>query len=477
VAYAATGTITAPAPAGNGTTDLEFSLTCPTAPASQGANGWVFTLPPSAAVAGNVVGLVGHDAQGLHDLSAYVYKSDCTYSRVESGAGADLYVTLQAGDTYLSVFTANGANVTVDLVTPATPPSGSGPNDPLFNQNGAGDLFLAGQWNMRKVHAPEAWAEATGSGIKVAVLDTGLDLGHPDFNCPGKVTVVPGADPDNDSSTSPEDDEGHGTHVAGIIGACANNGIGVVGAAPGSTLMPIQVLSATADATTLETAIDTAVAQGAHVINMSLSFNVAVPVAGNSVPGSGSALGFIGSLPGIRRAIEDAVAAGVVVVAAAGNESTPLCGYPALEWNVVCVGASDPRDLNSWYGNFPVKDDDSDLTGPAVLAPGGTGALVLCDYSASEILSTYDRDADAAEGDCDTLPGYAAIQGTSMAAPLVSGIAALVYEDLGGTRSPANAAKVVEALTESAVDLYTPGYDPMSGSGRVDALAAVNYWP
>ena len=484
LAYSATGTIKAPAPIGNHSTDLEFSLrTCPNMPLTQGVNGWVFALPAPAS-AGDTVSVHGADSTGLYDLAAYVYKSNCDYDRVET-AGKNLSLTLAANDQFISVFTTNGADVTVTLNSPAITlgGGGTGPNDPLFAQDGEGDMFFAGQWGLRKIQAPQAWAQyingstttkATGSGIKVAVLDTGLDLDHPDFQCSGKVNVRPNADLDPDSSSSPDDDNGHGTHTAGIIGACTNNNVGVAGVAPGSQLLPYQVLSATATDITLADSIKDATDEGAHVINMSLSFGIA-PGGLVSVPGSGSALGWLGGLPEVRDAIDYAVAAGVVVVASAGNDSFPICSYPALEWNVVCVGSSDPRDVNSWYGSFPVKDDDSDLTGPGLLAPGGTGTL-LCDWSSEEIISTYDEDVDAAEGNCDGLSGYASIQGTSMAAPHVAGVAALVYQDIGSSRSLANANKVVEALTRSAVDLYTPGYDPQSGYGRVDALRAVNYW-
>ncbi len=332
-------------------------------------------------------------------------------------------------------------------------------------------LFFAGQWNMRKVNAPAAWNVATGSGITVADIDSGLDLGHPDFSCTGKVNVVSGSDFVNNDST-PQDDNGHGTHTAGIIGACTNNGVGVVGAAPDATIMPLKVLDAngSGNATWMHDAIHKATDQGAHVINMSIGFGI------QGLPYTGGLVGWVGLLPQIDEAVNYAVSHGVVVVASAGNETSGLCDYPALALHAVCVGASDPLDLNSWYGNFPVKDDDQDLVGPGLLAPGGRG-IPDCGFSSSEILSTYDRTVDAAEGDCDGLAGYASIQGTSMAAPMVSGIAALVYEKLGGTRSTTNAQKVIEALTKSAVDLYTPGYDPMSGYGRVDALAAVNYWP
>jgi len=466
-AYSETGTITKAAPGGLGVTDTEFQLLCPSAPATQGVDGWVFTLP-APATAGQTVTLTGSSAAPF-TLATYVYKDDCTYSRFETVLTP---LVLQAGDRYLSAYAPIGANVTVTLTNPPT--TGSGPNDPLFAQNGENDLLLNGQWNMRKTRVPAAWAEATGAGIKVAVLDTGLDLGHPDFACTGKVQVVAGADPDDDSSTSPEDDNGHGTHTAGIVGACTNNNTGVVGAAPGSTILPIQVLSDTATAETIAEGIRTAADSGAHVINMSLS--VGIGLAGLGVPGSSGALGFFGFFADIDAAIQYAQSKGVVVVASAGNDSFPLCSHPSIAYNVICVGATDPNDVNTFYSNFPVKDDDEDLVGPALMAPGGTGQF-FCDASSFEIISTYDRSSDAAEGDCDTLPGYASIQGTSMAAPLVAGIAALVYEDLGGVRSTTNADKVTEALLASAVDLYTPGYDPMSGEGRVDALGAVSYWP
>jgi serine protease len=363
------------------------------------------------------------------------------------------------------------AAVAVPLVTPPSF-AATNPNDPLFLQNGADDLILAGQWNMRKVNAVDAWAVADGTGITVADLDTGLDLNHPDFSCTGKVNVIANSDPVNGDST-PEDDNGHGTHTAGIIGACANNGVGVVGIAPGSTIMPIKVLDAAGSGTAaiLASSIRLAADQGAHVINMSLGFSI------QGLPYSQLAGQATGAYAAIDSALTYAQNKGVVVVAAAGNESAALCSYPALAVKVVCVGASDPRDLNSWYGNFPVKRDSATTLGAGLLAPGGTGVLVFCDFSASEILSTYARSVDTAEGDCDGLNGYASLQGTSMATPLVAGAAALVYDKLGGTRNSTNAAKVVQALIGSAADLYTPGYDPMSGYGRLDALGAVNYWP
>lgn len=495
--YTASGTIAQPMPiGGEPATDVEFFATsCPGMPLSQGQDAYVFRLPAEYAVAGTTVSLAGTDALGLHDLGAHVYKADCTYDRVVTDATSrELAFTLLAGDTFLVAYTTNGTDVAVDLVasnpnvTTGGDPTGVNtdgtrrtypltPNDPLYEQEGAGDLFFGGQWGMRKVRAAQAWQEtrATGAGIRVAVADSGLDLGHPEFACADKVELVSGADPDADGKTVPQDDvEGHGTHVAGIIGACSNNGTGVIGVAPDATLLPVQVLSPTADMATLATGIRNATDGGAHVINMSLGAGIA-PLGIVQAPGTGSAVSYVGFFAEVDAAIDYAHSKGVVVVAAAGNESTPVCGYPAISRDVICVGASDPRDLNSWYGNFPVKDG-ADVVGPALLAPGGTG-IPDCAWSSSEIISTFSRSVDATNGDCDSLPGYASIQGTSMAAPLVSGAAALVYDRLGGIRSVANAAKVTEALLETAVDLYAPGYDPASGEGRLDVLAAVKYWP
>jgi subtilisin family serine protease len=174
--------------------------------------------------------------------------------------------------------------------------------------------------------------------------------------------------------------------------------------------------------------------------------------------------------PEIDEAIEYATSHGVVVVAAAGNESFPLCSVPAIAEDVVCVGASDTRDLNSWYGNFPTKHDADETFGPGLLAPGGSGTFgqVFCEQSDEEIFSTWLRDGDT----CGEV-GYQAIAGTSMATPHVAGVAALAYQRIGGVRSAENAQTIIEAITSTAVDLYAPGYDPLSGYGRLDALGAV----
>src|SRR5438270_10178930 len=208
--------------------------------------------------------------------------------------------------------------------TAGTPGSGA-VNDPLFPH----------QWGLPLIKAPAAWQHGyRGAGATIAVVDTGVDLSHPDL----QAHLVPGADLDpgnpGDATTpstpkggvcpGPQDENGHGTHVAGIAAAVTNNGIGVAGTAPDASIMPVRVLDASGsgDDQTVIDGIKYAADHGAKVINLSLG-----------------GMAVVGELP--DSAMEDAVnyayARGVVVVAAAGNESIPLCSYPAAATNAVRV--------------------------------------------------------------------------------------------------------------------------------------------
>ncbi len=324
------------------------------------------------------------------------------------------------------------------------------------------DPFFADQWGLAAVAAPGAWQQrqATGRGVTVAVIDSGVDLNHADFTCPGKLTIVPRSDAVAGDGV-PDDEFGHGTHVAGIIAACANNGAGIAGVAPHASILPLRVLDAngsTNNFTSISEAIDLATTSGAHVINLSLNalINGLVPAF---VPGL---------LTELDGALARAVEAGVVVVAAAGNEGYSLCGYPALAARVVCVGAVDKRDVKAVYSNLAYKSG-ADEENPTLVAPGGSLVLV-CDLPEENVLSLWPAQLDS----CDEgRLGYTAISGTSMAAPHVAGVAALVYGRMGGIRTAANGATVRRALLQNADDLGVPGLDPVYGFGRVNAERAI----
>ena len=283
-------------------------------------------------------------------------------------------------------------------------PAGLKPNDPYYGR----------QWYLKRIGVPSAWKHTQGKGIVVAVIDTGVDARHADL----KKNLLKGTDALNNDS-DPTDPQGHGTSVSGIIAAVTNNKIGVAGIAPQAKILPIRACSAvgenTCDVDATTNAILYAVQQGADVINMSL---------GGTLP-----------WPPQEAAILAATAAGSLLVASAGNETTPACGFPAANPAAICVGASDGLDGIAVFSNYGVRLD--------VVAPG-VG------------LWTTERAGL-----------YTSFQGTSAAAPVVSGVAALLMS-MGAPN--VLAAQIMRA---TAKDLGLPGYDLTYGFGRIDAKAAV----
>jgi len=183
--------------------------------------------------------------------------------------------------------------------------------------------------------------------------------------------------------------------------------------------------------------------EGAAVINLSLGFKAGV----------GDVAKVTGELDPVYAAIDYAVGKGAVVVFSSGNDSAPVCAEPAAHPNVICVGSTDKNDVRSWFSN-----GDATLSKYYVMAPGGDG--LTC---ASDILSTYLRGADPLCAD----DGYEANSGTSMAAPHVSGIAALL-----AAKGLTNQA-IIDCLIRTTDDLGAPGHDSVYGYGRVNALKAV----
>lgn len=276
-------------------------------------------------------------------------------------------------------------------------------------------------WGIDRIDAEKIWNITTGDPIKVAIVDTGIDVKHPDLtdNLKGGFSAV-------DYTSNYNDDNGHGTHVAGIT-AAADNNIGVIGVGPKIDLYAVKVLNRRGSGYLSDVieGLNWSIQNNMQVINMSLGTSI--------------------DSPSFHEAIQKVYQAGIVQIVAAGNNGATV-NYPAAYPEVIAVSATDQNDnLASWSSRGP----EVDLSAPGV-----------------SIYSTYKGQT------------YQTLSGTSMAAPHVTGAAALVlttpvgaYDlDADGLWDPI---EVYNKLTATAEDLGLFGRDDLYGFGLVDAEAAV----
>jgi subtilisin family serine protease len=300
------------------------------------------------------------------------------------------------------------------------------PDDPFFPEN---------QPNLLLIHAPQAWDRTHGDDKPVAIVDTGVDLNHPDLE--NKIWVnpaeIPGNGVDDDgngyiddvqgwnfvgNNSDVQDDSGHGSHVAGIIAAQTDNAVGIAGISWLARIMPLKALNGANTGTFADVAqaIVYAADNGARVINLSL---------GTDQPSAT-----------LEAAVYYASQKGCLLVASAGNTGAAV-EYPAAYAHVLAVAATTNADLPA---SFSSRGPQIDLAAPGV-----------------DIFSADNRGF------------YYFASGTSASAPQVSAVAALIWS----VRPDLAADQVSAALEASAHDVWTPGWDELTGFGRLDAQAAI----
>jgi subtilisin family serine protease len=338
-------------------------------------------------------------------------------------------------------------SVAVAVVLAMGLPAGAVTNDPLSGS----------QWGPAQVRAEQAWNVTQGLGAVIAVVDTGIDIDHPDLAAnviAGNTFLSCGASGcgNGDWQSGSPAGHPHGTHVAGIAAAVTNNGVGIAGVAPQAKLLAVRVLDDEGSGTFEDVALGIRYAadNGADVINLSLG----------ALPGS-QVFTITGLMTDVSDAIAYANSRGVVVVAAAGNEAAPLCDTPGFDPGAVCVTATDKREAKAAYANNPVRADLE-----SVAAPGGS-LVPLC---GEDVVSTVPPGTGATYCGYPADRAYDEYAGTSMATPHAAGVAGLLAS-MGCTQQ-----QNVAVLTSTARHPVTGArgvWTPQYGYGIIDAQAAV----
>lgn len=306
------------------------------------------------------------------------------------------------------------------------------------------DQYYSYQWHYPLIGMEQAWDITRGDpSVVVAVLDQGWQYNHEDWG--GVARTSPRDCIDNDNNPEePTLGDSHGMHTAGTIFAASNNTTGVAGVAPLCTLMPVRVLdnAGSGSIEAIANGFAWAAQHGAHVVNASLGF----PNPDNLPPVD----------PGepLSGAVQQCAAAEVVMAVSSGNDNADYVSYPAAYPACISVGSTAYNNAIAPYSNGGSQLD--------VSAPGGnTDQDLNSDGYVDGVLSTI-RNSQSVDD-------YVFWQGTSMAAPHVAGLAALIIAN----GCPAN--QVRNALQNTAVDLGASGWDPVFGYGRINAIAALQY--
>ena len=317
------------------------------------------------------------------------------------------------------------------------------------------------QWNMRITDTDDAWAQGfTGiPSIRVAIIDTGLDAYHWEFlgliDMANSIAFVP-------SKTGPpawEDDSFHGSHIGAMV---TSNNIGIAGVAPNVTLIAVKVLDdkGNGDLGSVIAGIYYAASLGVDVINLSLG----ATFPKNEVQGL---------VPAFNRAINYAHSKGVFIATASGNDAEDLqhngnrITVPCETGVLTCISATGPTDEPAYYTNYGTNAINNAAPGGDFLksAPGPLGGVL-------SVCSSRSTDPALAMCAARNVPpfgivgtSYVFAEGTSVAAPHVAGLGALLDSQFGGTL---NGSQIITAIQQNADDLGKPGADPFYGKGRIN---------